>query len=101
LVLNAWFVDGLNHFKTENFYYTLTPQLLQDNPIEEFLLETRRGFCEHYATAFVYLMRVAKISVRVVTGYQGGELNKVGNFLDIRQAYAHAWAEVGLENRGG
>lgn len=90
----------LNHFKTEDFYYTLSPPLLNDKPIEEFLLETHRGFCEHYATAFVYLMRVAHIPARVVTGYQGGELNKVGNFLDIRQAYAHAWAEVWLEQRG-
>ncbi|MDD5114498.1 MAG: DUF3488 and transglutaminase-like domain-containing protein [Methylobacter sp.] len=90
----------LNHFKTEDFYYTLTPPLMQENPIEQFLFESHRGFCEHYATAFVYLMRVAHIPARIVTGYQGGELNQVGNFLDIKQAYAHAWAEVWLENRG-
>jgi len=90
----------LNHFKTEDFYYTLTPPLMQENPIEQFLFESHRGFCEHYATAFVYLMRVAHIPARVVTGYQGGELNQVGNFLDIKQAYAHAWAEVWLEQRG-
>jgi hypothetical protein len=45
-------------------------------------------------------MRVAHIPARVVTGYQGGELNNVGDFLEIRQADAHAWAEVWLENRG-
>lgn len=90
----------LNHFKTEDFYYTLTPPLMQENPIEQFLFESHRGFCEHYATAFVYLMRVAHIPARVVTGYQGGELNQVGNFLDIKQAYAHAWAEVWLDQRG-
>lgn len=90
----------LNHFKTEAFYYTLTPPLLGEDPIEQFLLESRRGFCEHYASAFVYLMRAAHIPARVVTGYQGGEFNKVGNFLDIRQADAHAWAEVWLEHRG-
>jgi len=90
----------LNHFKTEDFYYTLTPPLMQENPIEQFLFESHRGFCEHYATVFVYLMRVAHIPARVVTGYQGGELNQVGNFLDIKQAYAHAWAEVWLEQRG-
>lgn len=90
----------LNHFKTEDFYYTLTPPLMQENPIEQFLFESHRGFCEHYATAFVYLMRIAHIPARVVTGYQGGELNQVGNFLDIKQAYAHAWAEVWLDQRG-
>jgi transglutaminase-like putative cysteine protease len=90
----------LNHFRKENFHYTLTPPLMEENPIETFLFETRYGFCSHYAAAFVYLMRVAHIPARVVTGYQGGELNKVGNFLEIRQADAHAWTEVWLENKG-
>jgi len=90
----------LNHFRVEDFHYTLTPPVMETNPIENFLFKTRYGFCSHYASAFVYLMRVAHIPARVVTGYQGGELNKVGGFLEIRQADAHAWAEVWLENRG-
>ncbi|MGR8998014.1 MAG: transglutaminase TgpA family protein [Gammaproteobacteria bacterium] len=95
------FIKGLlNHFRTENFHYTLTPPLMEAYPIESFLFKTRYGFCSHYAAAFVYLMRVANIPARVVTGYQGGELNKIGGFLEIRQADAHAWAEVWLKNRG-
>ncbi|MGZ8927098.1 MAG: transglutaminase TgpA family protein [Methylobacter sp.] len=90
----------LNHFREEDFHYTLTPPVMEESPIESFLFKTRYGFCSHYASAFVYLMRVAHIPARVVTGYQGGELNKVGDFLEIRQADAHAWAEVWLENRG-
>jgi len=90
----------LNHFRVEDFHYTLTPPIMEENPIESFLFKTRYGFCSHYASAFVYLIRVAHIPARVVTGYQGGELNKVGDFLEIRQADAHAWAEVWLENRG-
>lgn len=90
----------LNHFRVEDFHYTLTPPVMEENPIESFLFKTRYGFCSHYASAFVYLMRVAHIPARVVTGYQGGELNKVGDFLEIRQADAHAWAEVWLDNRG-
>ena len=90
----------LTYFRQEDFHYTLTPPLMEENPIETFLFETRYGFCSHYAAAFVYLMRVANIPARVVTGYQGGEWNKVGNFLEIRQADAHAWAEVWLENKG-
>jgi transglutaminase-like putative cysteine protease len=90
----------LNHFRQEDFHYTLTPPLMEENPIETFLFATRYGFCSHYAAAFVYLLRVANIPARVVTGYQGGELNKVGDFLEIRQADAHAWAEVWLENKG-
>ena len=90
----------LNHFRKEDFHYTLTPPLMEEDPIETFLFDTRYGFCSHYAAAFVYLMRVANIPARVVTGFQGGELNKVGNFLEIRQADAHAWAEVWIENKG-
>ncbi len=90
----------LNHFRKEDFHYTLTPPLMEQNPIETFLFETRSGFCSHYASAFVYLMRVADIPARVVTGYQGGELNAVGNFLEIKQADAHAWAEVWLDKQG-
>lgn len=90
----------LNHFRQEDFHYTLTPPLMEENPIETFLFTTRYGFCSHYAAAFVYLMRVAEIPARVVTGFQGGEFNKVGNFLEIRQADAHAWAEVWIEHKG-
>jgi transglutaminase-like putative cysteine protease len=95
------FIDNLlQYFKTNRFYYTLMPPLMEENPIETFLFETRRGFCSHYATAFAYLMRVVGAPARVVGGYQGGELNKVGNFLEIRQANAHAWTEVWLDKRG-
>jgi transglutaminase-like putative cysteine protease len=90
----------LNHFRLEDFHYTLTPPVMEQNPIESFLFKNRYGFCSHYASAFVYLMRVAHIPARVVTGYQGGELNKVGDFLEIRQSDAHAWAEVWLKDRG-
>jgi hypothetical protein len=91
---------GFNLFRDQPFYYTRTPPKLGDNPVDQFLFSTRRGFCEHYATAFVTLMRAAEIPARVVTGYQGGELNELGDYLIIRQSNAHAWAEVWLENRG-
>jgi len=90
----------LNHFHNEKFVYTLAVPLMSENPVESFLFDEKQGFCSHYATAFVYLMRVAHIPARVVGGYQGGELNKVGNFLEIRQANAHAWAEVWLKGKG-
>ena len=90
----------LSHFKNEDFHYTLMPPIKEEDPINTFLFESRYGFCSHYATAFVYLLRVADIPARVVTGYQGGELNEAGGFLEIRQANAHAWAEVWLPNKG-
>jgi transglutaminase-like putative cysteine protease len=90
----------LNHFRKEDFHYTLTPPAMEDKPIETFLFEHRYGFCSHYASAFVYLLRVANIPARVVTGFQGGDFNKMGGFLEIRQANAHAWAEVWLDKKG-
>ncbi|MDZ4261353.1 MAG: transglutaminase domain-containing protein, partial [Pseudomonadota bacterium] len=60
----------------------------------------RRGFCEHFASSFVMIMRAAGIPARVVTGYQGGELNNIGNYFVIRQRDAHAWAEVWLVGKG-
>lgn len=96
----AFIEQLLNHFRKEDFHYTLTPPTMEKNPIETFLFETRYGFCSHYASAFVYLMRVADIPARVVTGYQGGEFNRVGDFLEIRQYSAHAWAEVWLQDKG-
>jgi len=90
----------LGMFRTQPFFYTLTPPLLGDNPIDEFLFNTRSGFCEHYASAFTFLMRAAGIPARVVTGYQGGEVNPIGDYLIVRQADAHAWAEAWIEGQG-
>ncbi|HEY5791079.1 MAG TPA: DUF3488 and transglutaminase-like domain-containing protein, partial [Gammaproteobacteria bacterium] len=91
---------ALQHFREQPFVYTLSPPLLPGDPIDGFLFETRRGFCEHYAAAFTVLMRVAGIPARVVTGYQGGELNPLGGHLAVRQSDAHAWSEVWLPGRG-
>jgi transglutaminase-like putative cysteine protease len=91
---------ALDYFHNQPFVYTLTPPLLGENPMDEFLFSSRRGFCEHYAAAFVLLMRSAGIPSRVVTGYQGGEYNPVGDYWLIRQADAHAWAEIWLPDRG-
>ncbi len=91
---------ALQMFRQQNFIYTLRPPILRSNPIDEFLFDTKKGFCEHYATSFVYLMRAAGVPARIVTGYQGGELNPNGNYLIVRQSDAHAWAEVWLEGKG-
>ena len=90
----------LNRMREEKFVYTLEPPLLGTNGVDEFLFETRSGFCEHFASAFVVLMRAAGVPARVVTGYLGGEYNALGNYLIVRQSEAHAWTEVWLDNRG-
>ena len=87
-------------FRNERFFYTLTPPLLGSHPVDQFLFETRSGFCEHYASAFAVLMRAAGIPARIVTGYLGGEVNQLGNYLIVRQADAHAWTEVWYQDTG-
>ncbi len=84
----------------QDFYYTLEPPPLGSNPVDRFLFETRRGFCEHYASAFAVLMRSVGIPTRIVLGYQGGELNPIGGHLIVRQSDAHAWTEVWLDGEG-
>lgn len=91
---------ALKYFHDEEFIYTLQPPLLGADPVDEFLFSTRRGFCEHYAAAFVTLMRAAGVPARVVTGFQGGEYNPTGNYMIVRQSDAHAWAEVWLAGKG-
>jgi transglutaminase-like putative cysteine protease len=93
----AFIAAILLRFRNEPYVYTLTPTPLGEDPVDGFLFETRRGFCEHYASAFVVLLRAAGISARVVTGYQGGEINPDGGYLIVRQSDAHAWAEALLD----
>ncbi len=92
--------QALDYFRNNPFYYTRRPPPLGDNAIDDFLFTTRRGFCEHYAAAFTTLMRAAGIPARVVTGYQGGEVNPIGGYMIVRQSMAHAWSEVYLKGRG-
>lgn len=91
---------ALRMFREQPFHYTLSPPTLGRDPVDGFLFETRRGFCEHYASSFAVLMRAAGIPARVVTGYQGGERNAIGDYWIVRQSDAHAWTEVWLADRG-
>ncbi len=91
---------ALSYFYQHGFVYTLEPPQLGANTVDDFLFTSKRGFCEHYASAFVFLMRAAKIPARVVTGYLGGEYNDVGNYYIVRQSDSHAWAEVWLAGKG-
>jgi transglutaminase-like putative cysteine protease len=98
---NRYAVGVLDFFNKNSFTYTLQPpRLLSDAPIDEFLFSSRKGFCEHYATGFVTLMRAANVPARVVIGYLGGEYNPLTNQITVRQSDAHAWAEFWSESRG-
>ncbi|MEW6764987.1 MAG: DUF3488 and transglutaminase-like domain-containing protein [Pseudomonadota bacterium] len=91
---------ALRLFREQDYRYTLQPPALpEQDGMDAFLFDTRAGFCEHYATSFVLLMRAAGLPARVVTGYQGGERHSDGYWI-VRQGDAHAWAEVWLEGEG-
>lgn len=90
----------LDMFRTQDFYYTLTPPGLERDSVDDFLFNTRQGFCGHYASAFTTMMRAAGIPARVVGGYQGGDWNPLGGYLIVRHSHAHAWSEVWLAQSG-
>ena len=91
----------LTHFHDEPFKYTLKPPSLSTNdPVEDFLFNTRSGYCEHYASVFTLLMRWSGIPSRVVIGYQGGEWIEEGKFLEVRYSNAHAWSEIWINGYG-
>lgn len=91
---------SLAYFNREPFFYTLLPPRLGANPTDAFLFETRQGFCEHYASSLAVLMRLGGVPSRVVLGYLGGEVNRVGGHHRIWQSDAHAWVEVLIDGRG-
>ncbi|SFJ89081.1 transglutaminase TgpA family protein [Methylophaga sulfidovorans] len=90
----------LDFFKNDGFVYSLSPPRLNGDTVDEFLFNTKEGFCEYYAASFTVLMRAAGIPARIVTGYQGGDINPVDNILTVRQRDAHAWSEVWLPKQG-
>lgn len=96
----AYAAAVMRHFATGGFEYTLTPPQLDYNSVDDLLFNTRLGFCGHFASAFVTLMRAAGVPARVVTGYLGGTFNPVGGYYLLRQSDAHAWAEVWLDGEG-
>ncbi|MGD8207135.1 MAG: transglutaminase domain-containing protein, partial [Thiohalocapsa sp.] len=91
---------ALAHFNEAPFRYTLLPPDLGDNPMDAFLFDARSGFCEHYASSFALLMRIADIPTRIVLGYLGGDYNPLSGDYVVRQSDAHAWNEVWLDDLG-
>ncbi len=96
----AYVTEVLDYLRHGGFQYTLDPPELGPDSIDDLLFRTRQGFCGHYASAFAMLMRAGGVPARVVTGYLGGEWNRFGDYLLVRQSSAHAWTEVWLDGRG-
>ncbi|MCU4639313.1 transglutaminase family protein [Acinetobacter courvalinii] len=89
----------LSWYRKNGFSYTLTPGTLSEDRIDQFLFSSRKGFCEHYASSFVMMMRYVGIPARVVTGYQGGQWAPDRQSWEVRQLDAHAWSEVYLDGK--
>ena len=90
---NEYLNKILNEFKTNDFYYSLTPGT-QGNDYANFFFNTKNGYCEYYAGTFAILARLAGIPSRIVTGYYGGSYNEIGNFYTFKQQDAHSWVEI-------
>lgn len=96
----AILVAAQDFFSRQLLIYTLNPPLLGTDSVDEFLFDAKRGFCEHFASAFTFALRAAGVPARVVAGYQGGEMNPLDGYLVVRQYDAHAWSEVWLAGQG-
>jgi transglutaminase-like putative cysteine protease len=90
----------MDKLRTGGYEYTLEPGVYGTHTADEFWFDRKAGFCEHIASSFVLLMRALDVPARIVTGYQGGQVNNVDSFWTVRQSDAHAWAEVWMAGRG-
>jgi len=90
----------MSRFAEQSYFYTLKPPVLGADVVDEFLFDTKQGFCAHYASSLAYMLRLAKIPARVIAGYQGGEYNNQSDYYIIHQYDAHAWVEAKLPNLG-
>ncbi|MCD6585791.1 MAG: DUF3488 domain-containing transglutaminase family protein [Desulfobacteraceae bacterium] len=90
----------LDYFRAGGFSYTLQPPRLGKNSVDDFIFNSKKGFCEHYASAFAFMLRSVEIPARIVGGYQGGEVNPYANFLLVRQSDAHVWVEFWHPEKG-
>jgi transglutaminase-like putative cysteine protease len=90
----------MERLRTGGYQYTLEPGVYGTHTADEFWFDRKLGFCEHIASSFVLLMRALDVPARVVTGYQGGQVNNVDGLWTVRQSDAHAWAEVWVAGQG-
>jgi transglutaminase-like putative cysteine protease len=94
------FVALMRNFSDEQFFYTLKPEVTKEHFVDEFLFDSKKGFCAHYAGSLAYMLRLANIPSRVVIGYQGGEVRDDGQYMVVHQYDAHAWIEVFISGKG-
>ena len=95
--LSQWLLRQLKH---DGYRYTLAPGSYGRNSVDEFWFDRKAGFCEHFASAYVVMMRAMGVPARVVTGYQGAERNPIDGLWTVRHSDAHAWAEIWQSGQG-
>ena len=93
-------IEQIYNLFNRSFRYTLSPPVLVADQQDAFLFDTQAGFCEHFASATAYMLRLAGIPARLVGGYQGGEWNAYESYMLVRQFEAHAWVEYWQEGEG-
>ena len=96
---NRYVENVIQWYRQQQFKYSLQPGRLGSHRVDEFLFKSKEGFCEHYASSFVMLMRYVGIPSRVVVGYQGGQAAPDEQSWEVRQLDAHAWTEVFLNQQ--
>lgn len=95
-----WIDAVLDHIRKGGYTYTLAPGVSVGDPVDDFWIDRRAGFCEHFAGSFAVVMRALGVPARIVTGYQGGQINPLDGLLEVRQSDAHAWVEVWVQDEG-
>jgi transglutaminase-like putative cysteine protease len=91
---------AVERFLKTRYTYTLDVPGGKDQPIEEFLFRRRSGYCEHFASAMVVMLRALGVPARLVTGFLVQEWNEFGGYFIVRQGDAHAWVEAYLADVG-
>ena len=90
----------MEHFRTGGYTYALRSPAGAGNPLERFLLRSKTGYCEYYASGLTVMLRAVGVPARIVGGYLGGEYNSAGNYYLVRQSTAHTWVEAYLDGQG-
>jgi hypothetical protein len=90
----------VEHFRTGGYTYALRSPTGEGHPLERFLLRSKTGYCEYYASGLTVMLRAVGVPARIVGGYLGGEYNSAGNYYLVRQSTAHTWVEAYLDGQG-
>jgi transglutaminase-like putative cysteine protease len=91
----------IRNYLLRNYKYSLVAEIPEEgfNEIEHFLFNSKKGYCEHFATGMTLLLRSVNIPARLVTGFLTEQKNEIGNYYLIRQSDAHSWVEAFIDDR--